>query len=98
MLESLYEIPPGCICQGDGLYGMKCTATEHARRPALMDALKTALDAVRKCPICRDGRHPVPFTISSADGGVIAHWDPITKKCSNCAALRSKLAALDGGE
>ena len=29
--ESLYDIPPGCICQGDGLMGMECTATEHAR-------------------------------------------------------------------
>jgi hypothetical protein len=29
--ESLYDIPPGCICYGDGLLGMECTATEHAR-------------------------------------------------------------------
>ena len=29
--ESLYDIPPGCICYGDGLMGMECTATEHAR-------------------------------------------------------------------
>ena len=29
--ESLYDIPNGCICYGDGLMGMECTATEHAR-------------------------------------------------------------------
>ena len=29
--KSLYDIPPGCICLGDGLMGMKCTATKHAR-------------------------------------------------------------------
>ena len=28
--ESLYDIPPGCICMGDGLYGMKCNAPKHA--------------------------------------------------------------------
>jgi len=36
--KSLYDIPSGCICLGDGLMGMECTATEHARlrdeRPA----------------------------------------------------------------
>ena len=30
-MTSLYEIPDGCICLGDGLMGMKCTAKEHAR-------------------------------------------------------------------
>ena len=29
--KSLYDIPSGCICLGDGLMGMECTATEHAR-------------------------------------------------------------------
>lgn len=29
--ESPYEIPPECICLGDGLMGMKCEAAEHAR-------------------------------------------------------------------
>jgi hypothetical protein len=29
--KSLYCIPPGCICHGDGLMGMKCDAPEHAR-------------------------------------------------------------------
>ena len=28
--ESLYVIPEGCICVGDGLMGMTCTAIEHA--------------------------------------------------------------------
>lgn len=32
--ESLYDIPPGCICMGDGLFGMKCWATSHAVRRA----------------------------------------------------------------
>lgn len=34
--ESLYEIPEGCICQGDGLMGMPCYAKEHAylKKPA----------------------------------------------------------------
>lgn len=31
MKASLYEIPDGCICMGDGLLGMPCTAKEHAR-------------------------------------------------------------------
>lgn len=31
MTKSLYEIPPGCICRGDGLLGMKCDSTAHAR-------------------------------------------------------------------
>ena len=30
MNESNYYIPEGCICQGDGLFGMECTAPEHA--------------------------------------------------------------------
>jgi len=30
-VESLYDIPFGCICMGDGLMGMKCEATEHAK-------------------------------------------------------------------
>ena len=29
--KSLYEIPPGCICLGDGLMGVKCEASQHAR-------------------------------------------------------------------
>lgn len=29
--EGYYSIPLGCICVGDGLYGMKCEAKEHAR-------------------------------------------------------------------
>jgi hypothetical protein len=29
--ESIYFIPDGCICRGDGLLGMTCPATEHAR-------------------------------------------------------------------
>lgn len=28
--RSLYKIPPGCTCQGDGLYGTKCSAMVHA--------------------------------------------------------------------
>jgi hypothetical protein len=28
--ESLFVIPPGCICLGDGLLGMECRAPEHA--------------------------------------------------------------------
>lgn len=36
MRESLYEIPPGCICMGDGLMGMKCEAKEHARLKTLV--------------------------------------------------------------
>lgn len=35
--ESLYDIPPGCICMGDGLMGMPCPATEHARLKVLKD-------------------------------------------------------------
>jgi len=31
-VKSLYEIPPGCICQGDGLLGMRCSATTHATK------------------------------------------------------------------
>lgn len=31
MRASLYHIPEGCICKGDGLFGMACTAKEHAR-------------------------------------------------------------------
>jgi hypothetical protein len=27
---SLYDIPEGCICMGDGLFGMKCDAKTHA--------------------------------------------------------------------
>jgi len=32
MIKSLYEIPPGCICQGDGLLGMRCAAPKHATK------------------------------------------------------------------
>jgi hypothetical protein len=28
--ESLYDIPPGCICMGDGLFGTECLAPKHA--------------------------------------------------------------------
>ena len=31
MKASLYYIPEGCICQGDGLMGMKCEAKDHAK-------------------------------------------------------------------
>lgn len=31
MSAKYYEIPPGCICMGDGLYGMHCDAAEHVR-------------------------------------------------------------------
>jgi hypothetical protein len=34
-MTSLYEIPDGCICLGDGLMGMQCTAKEHARLKTL---------------------------------------------------------------
>ena len=30
MKDSLYSIPEGCICMGDGMLGMPCTATSHA--------------------------------------------------------------------
>ena len=30
MRETLYEIPPDCICMGDGLMGMRCPALRHA--------------------------------------------------------------------
>jgi len=33
-MKSLYEIPPGCICQGDGLLGMRCPAPKHATKSA----------------------------------------------------------------
>ncbi len=26
-----YEIPDGCICMGEGLYGMRCDGKEHVR-------------------------------------------------------------------
>src|ERR1035438_9318557 len=29
--EHPHDIPPGCICLGDGLMGMKCDALAHAR-------------------------------------------------------------------
>ncbi len=29
--DGYYEIPEGCICVGDGLYGMKCEAATHAK-------------------------------------------------------------------
>lgn len=29
-VKSLYSIPPSCICMGDGLMGMTCTAETHA--------------------------------------------------------------------
>lgn len=28
--KSLYDIPPSCVCMGDGLFGMKCDAPKHA--------------------------------------------------------------------
>ncbi len=31
MSQGYYEIPQGCICVGDGLYGMKCEAATHAK-------------------------------------------------------------------
>jgi hypothetical protein len=31
MSGRLYEIPDGCICLGDGLYGMPCDAKDHVR-------------------------------------------------------------------
>lgn len=51
MKDSLYQIPPGCICLGDGLYGMKCTAPEHARlKPDPPVAIQRLLDEVRNDP------------------------------------------------
>jgi hypothetical protein len=50
-MDSLYDIPPGCICMGDGLFGVKCWAPTHARlrqpvTPAFLDALiKRSIDA-----------------------------------------------------
>jgi hypothetical protein len=32
--KSLYDIPLGCICVGDGLMGMPCTASTHAKLKA----------------------------------------------------------------
>lgn len=29
-MDSTYKIPPGCICLGDGMLGMKCEAPTHA--------------------------------------------------------------------
>jgi hypothetical protein len=34
--QSLYVIPRGCICMGDGLMGMTCNASEHARLVATL--------------------------------------------------------------
>lgn len=37
--SSLYYIPKGCICMGDGLLGMKCESQEHARLKVSIIAL-----------------------------------------------------------
>lgn len=48
MRESLYYIPKGCVCQGDGLMGAKCDAKEHAIRKdkMLREALQGMMDLV----------------------------------------------------
>lgn len=48
MAESRYEIPPGCICLGDGLMGMKCEAPEHARPKPISAAIQRLMDEVRQ--------------------------------------------------
>ena len=51
MKESLYDIPPGCICMGDGLFGMKCNAPKHARLKA-GGPMNSEQDALKACPFC----------------------------------------------
>jgi len=53
-MKSLYEIPPGCICQGDGLLGMRCPAPKHATANAVScdliadnERLRAALAKIR---------------------------------------------------
>ncbi len=57
-MESLYYIPEGCICQGDGLMGMKCDAKEHAVRKdrMLRAALQGLMDMVSKGQLVRPTR------------------------------------------
>ena len=56
MANSLYDIPPGCICQGDGLMNMKCEATEHARlKKPIPVAIQRLLDEVRRAEITPAG-------------------------------------------
>ena len=47
MNESLYDIPPGCICVGDGLMGVPCDAPVHPRLKAVPI---TPDDAAVYCP------------------------------------------------
>jgi hypothetical protein len=54
--KSRYFIPAGCICQGDGLMGMKCEAKEHAmlwsdkvaEQAAIIQAVRMAYDCNRE--------------------------------------------------
>lgn len=49
-MKSLYHIPDGCICMGDGLFGMRCDAPEHARKinPSREELLGTAKKILEK--------------------------------------------------
>jgi hypothetical protein len=38
--QSLYDIPAGCICMGDGLYGMPCSSSTHAVIDRLREVMK----------------------------------------------------------
>lgn len=68
MSESLYDIPPGCICMGDGLMGMKCDAASHAK-------LKIEEPL---CPDSPDGNHHV------APIGSEEEWMPSKAPCYYC--------------
>lgn len=72
MSRSLYHIPEGCICQGDGLNGMLCEADEHA---VLMQDILLA--ALKKCEhwmstyspaLCSDSLESARAAIAKAEG------------------------------
>jgi hypothetical protein len=55
--ESLYIIPDGCICMGDGLFGMSCPAATHA-------VLK------ERCAVCRQPMESVHYFCPGCDAKV----------------------------
>jgi hypothetical protein len=55
-MDSLYDIPPGCICKGDGLNGMKCDAPEHAKPKQVPVAIQRLMNEER------EGKDPARIT------------------------------------
>jgi hypothetical protein len=80
--ESLYHIPDGCICKGDGLFGIPCTAPKHARLKSEIFCLTCEDKGIEYSGVCHCGEEMDRHTYGNSNHGAVEMW----RYCEDCDA------------